>query len=88
MPSLAFGERGRGDGGITPQDIYRAGVRLIMRMVVVLFAESREGLLPCDNPIFHGAYSLGGLRNQLERTSRYRRRSGLAAYPRFSRCFA
>jgi hypothetical protein len=82
---------GRGAGseghGIAPQDIYRAGVRMIMRMVVVLFAESREGLLPRDNPIYHGAYSLGGLRDQLERTSRHRRRNGLAAYPRILSLF-
>jgi len=73
--------------GLAPQDIYRAGVRTIMRMVVVLFAESREGLLPRDNPIYHGAYSLGGLRDQLERTSRHRRRDGLAAYPRILSLF-
>ncbi len=72
---------------IVPEDIYRAGVRMIMRMVVVLFAESREGLLPRDNPIYHSAYSLGGLRDQLERTSRHRRHNGLAAYPRILSLF-
>lgn len=72
---------------IAPQDIYRAGVRMIMRMVVVLFAESREGLLPRDNPIYHGAYSLGGLRDQLERTGPHRRRNSLAAYPRILSLF-
>ena len=30
--------------GLDPQDIYRAAVRMIMRFVVILFAESREGL--------------------------------------------
>jgi len=40
---------------LASQDIYRAAVRMIMRMVVVLFAESREGLLPRDNPVYHGS---------------------------------
>ncbi len=69
------------------QDVYRAGVRMIMRMVVVLFAESREGLLPRDNPIYHTAYSLGGLRDQLERVSPYRRRGSYAAWPRILSLF-
>lgn len=47
-------------------DIYRAAVRMVMRMVVVFFAESRS-LLPRDNPIYHNSYGLGGLREQLER---------------------
>ena len=45
-------------------DIYRAAVRVVMRMVVVLFAESRE-LLPRDNPLYHGAYGLTGLLEDL-----------------------
>ncbi len=53
-----------------------------MRLVVVLFAESREGLLARDNPIFHGAYSLRGLREQLERISHYKLVSAVGAYPR------
>ncbi len=73
--------------GLAPQDIYRAGVRMIMRMVVVLFAESREGLLPRDGHIYHDAYSLGGLRDQLERINRYRRRGNSAAYPRILSLF-
>lgn len=47
-------------------DIYRAAVRVVMRMVVVLFAESRE-LLPRTNPLYHGAYGLQGLREDLAR---------------------
>jgi hypothetical protein len=35
----------------SPRDIYRAAVRIIMRMIVVLFAEARE-LLPRDNAIY------------------------------------
>jgi hypothetical protein len=45
-------------------DVYRAAVRIVMRMVVVLFAESRE-LLPRTNPLYHGAYGLQGLREEL-----------------------
>jgi len=68
--------------GLASQDIYRAAVRMIMRLVVVLFAESREGLLVRDNPVFHSAYSLQGLREQLERISNYKLASGVGAYPR------
>ena len=73
--------------GLASQDIYRAGVRMIMRMVVVLFAESREGLLPRDNPVFHSAYSLQGLREQLERTSRHKLVGSVGAYPRILALF-
>ncbi len=70
------------DGELPPQDIYRAAVRMIMRMVVVLFAESREGLLPRDTQVYHSAYSLQGLRELLERISPHRLRDSFAAYPR------
>ncbi|HKM83961.1 MAG TPA: hypothetical protein VJY15_23765 [Candidatus Acidoferrum sp.] len=69
-------------GDLGSQDIYRAAVRMIMRLVVILFAESREGLLARDNPVFHSAYSLQGLREQLERISKYKLVSGVGAYPR------
>jgi len=72
----------RGTSGLGPQDIYRAAVRMIMRLVVVLFAESREGLLARDNPVFHSAYSLQGLREQLERVSRHKLVGSVGAYPR------
>ena len=48
------------------QQVYRGAVRVIMRMVVVLFSESRD-LLPRSNPVYHQAYSLGGLADQLKR---------------------
>lgn len=51
---------------VDPADIYRAAVRVVMRMVVVLFSESRE-LLPRTNPLYHGAYGLQGLREELAR---------------------
>lgn len=65
---------------VAAQEIYRAAVRVVMRMVVVLFAESREGLLPRDNPVFHSAYSLQGLREQLERTAPHRLKGNYAAW--------
>lgn len=55
-------------GDVDPAEIYRAAVRMVMRMVVVLFAESRE-LLPRDNALYHGAYGLGGLLEELEKVA-------------------
>jgi hypothetical protein len=74
-------------GSLSSSDIYRAAVRMIMRMVVVLFAESRPGLLPTDNRIYHQAYSLGGLREQLGRISPHRLKSSYYAYPRILALF-
>jgi Eco57I restriction-modification methylase len=51
---------------VDPADMYRAAVRVVMRMVVVLFAESRE-LLPRDSTLYHGAYGLTGLLEELEK---------------------
>ena len=51
-----------------PQDIYRAACRVAMRLVVILFAESRE-LLPRDNALYHESYGLNGLLEQLERAA-------------------
>lgn len=70
--------------GIPPADIYRAAVRVIMRLVVVLFAESRE-LLPRENALYHGSYGVGGLIEQLSK--RPHRSGGVlarthAAWPR------
>jgi hypothetical protein len=70
------------DGDLLHQDIYRAAVRMIMRLVVVLFAESREGLLPRDSRVYHSAYSLQGLRELLERISPHKLHDSYAAYPR------
>ncbi len=56
--------------------IYRAAVRVVMRMVVVLFAESRD-LLPRSNPVYHGGYGLQGLAERLNRqAARSRARLG------------
>lgn len=71
-----------GQNQLPPADIYRAAVRMIMRLVVVLFAESREGLLPRDNTIYYGTYSLHGLRELLDRISPHRLADAYAAWPR------
>lgn len=52
---------------IASKDIYMAGVRMIMRLVVAFFAESRDGLLPKSNAIYNNAYSLSGLMQSLKR---------------------
>ena len=52
----------------TPENIYRAACRVAMRLVVILFAESRE-LLPRDNALYHGSYGLNGLLEGLERAA-------------------
>lgn len=46
--------------------IYLAATRMIMRLVVILFAEARD-LLPRDHPVYHASYGLQGLREMLER---------------------
>ena len=53
---------------VDPAEIYRAAVRVVMRMVVILFAESRE-LLPRDNALYHGSYGAGGLLEELEKVA-------------------
>jgi hypothetical protein len=75
------------DDGVKPRDIYIAATRVVMRMVVALFAEARD-LLPRDNAIYHGSYGLQGLREQLEHsgggteTGRARLRERYGAWPR------
>jgi hypothetical protein len=49
---------------VPSRDIYRAAARIVMRLVVALFAEARD-LLPRDNPVYHQSYGLNGLREQL-----------------------
>ncbi len=54
--------------GVDPADLYRAAVRVVMRMVVVLFGESRE-LLPKSTALYHGSYGLTGLLESLEKSA-------------------
>lgn len=61
----AHGERLKTDcADVDTADIYRAAVRVVMRMVVVFFAESRD-LLPRSNSVYHRAYGLNGLLEEL-----------------------
>ena len=67
----------------TPEDIYRAACRVAMRLVVILFAESRS-LLPRDNTLYHESYGLNGLLERLERDAAQGRALGesFSAWPR------
>jgi hypothetical protein len=49
---------------VTNRDVYIAAARIVMRLVVILFAESRN-LLPRDNAIYWNSYSLDALRDLL-----------------------
>ena len=51
---------------VDPADIYRAACLVVMRLVVILFAEAR-GLLPRDDAVYHAGYGLGGLHQTLRR---------------------
>ena len=70
VAGVSLAEAPPGEDGSPPvaaaQDIYRAACRVAMRLVVILFAESRE-LLPRDNALYHGSYGLNGLLEGLER---------------------
>ncbi|WP_433515282.1 Eco57I restriction-modification methylase domain-containing protein [Nonomuraea sp. CA-143628] len=62
-------DRDRGGPGlgrdVTPHDVYRGAVTVMMRVVFLLFAEER-GLLPADNDLYLRAYSAGRLCEELE----------------------
>ena len=75
--------------GARPAEIYRAACRVAMRLVVILFAESRD-LLPRDNPLYHESYGLHGLLERLERAAARGRNltGGLGAWPRVLALFA
>ena len=69
----------------TPEEIYLAACRVAMRLVVILFAESRD-LLPRDNALYHDSYGLAGLLDQLERDGGTLAES-FAAWPRILALF-
>ncbi len=77
-------------GTVDNRDVYIAATRIVMRMVVVLFAEARD-LLPRDNVIYHGSYGLQGLREALDRVGHgsgaQRLKRGYSAYPRIMGLF-
>ncbi len=67
-------------------DVYVAACHFVMRFVVILFAEARE-LLPTENPVYHQAYGLRGLLDQLDRMTPERRRARQMAWPRLLALF-
>jgi hypothetical protein len=67
-------------------DVYVAACHFVMRFVVILFAEARE-LLPTENPVYHQAYGLRGLLDQLDRMTPERRRARHMAWPRLLALF-
>jgi hypothetical protein len=75
---------------VTPRDVYIAATRLVMRCVVVLFAEARE-LLPRALPVYNDSYSIQGLREQLDRMAGGRSVASLqgqvSAWPRLLSLF-
>ncbi len=75
--------------GACPAEIYRAACRVAMRLVVILFAESRD-LLPRDNPLYHESYGLHGLLERLERAAARGRSlaSSFGAWPHVLALFA
>jgi hypothetical protein len=77
--------------GVTEREVYLAATRLVMRCVVVLFAEARE-LLPRTNPVYEQSYGLQALRVELERQSGGRSADRLrhcfGAWPRLVGLFA
>ena len=72
----------------TSQDIYRAACRVAMRLVVILFAESRS-LLPTENSLYHESYGLNGLLERLERDAARgaSMRESFGAWPRLLALF-
>ncbi len=52
-------------GEIPNQELYRAAVTMMMRLVFLFVAEERR-LLPLDDPLYAGSYAASTLREQLE----------------------
>ena len=75
---------------VSPTDIYIAACRMVMRCVVILFAEARD-LLPRENPLYHDSYGIQGLREQLDRQAggraKERLRNYYSAWPRLLALF-
>jgi len=72
--------------GRAANEIYVAACHFVMRLVVTLFAEARE-LLPIDIPVYHNAYGLRSLLDQLDRFTPERRRTRHSAWPRLLALF-
>jgi hypothetical protein len=80
-----------GRAPVSRRDIYIAATRLVMRCVVILFAEAR-GLLPRVNAVYESSYGLQGLREHLDKMaggrSAERLRHGYSAWPRLLSLFS
>jgi len=90
-PALATIDR-PGPQHVSRRDMYIAATRLVMRAVVVLFAEARQDdLLPRNNPIYEASYGLSSLREQLDRLAggrgSDRLRHSYSAWPRLLALF-
>jgi len=79
-----------GESQVRRRDLYIAATRVVMRCIVILFAEARD-LLQRENPAYHDSYGLNGLREQLEHQSGGRALERLrhrhAAWPRLLALF-
>ena len=80
-------------GDVPRTAIYTAATRMVMRCVVVLFAEARgDELLPRSNPVYIDSYSLSGLREDLDRLAggraSERLRHSHGAWPRLLSLFS
>src|SRR5690606_29835688 len=78
-----------GEPKVEPSDLYTAACRIVMRCVVILFAEARE-LLPRASPVYAESYGLEGLRDRLLRagaSSRERLRVTQSAWPQLLSLF-
>ena len=83
----------RGPAHVDRRDIYIAATRIVMRCVVILFAEARQDdLLPRNNPVYEASYGLNSLRNQLDRLAGARAAERLrhshSAWPRLLSLFS
>lgn len=61
-------------GAVVPEDevlsaLYQAGTRIVMRLVLVLYAEARD-LLPAGNETYHGSYGAESLYRSLGEAAR------------------
>ncbi|QED29967.1 hypothetical protein FRD01_22560 [Microvenator marinus] len=77
------------DPGIEKRDIYIAACRIMMRCVVVFFAEARD-LLPRNIAVYNHSYSLQGLAQRLKLESggnKKRLRHRYSAWPRILALF-
>ena len=80
-PELLDSVRRSPQGGELPQRrvleaLYQAAVRIIMRLVIIFFAEARD-MLPRSLAIYHTSYGLEGLYEQLRRAAQYEGRNAL-----------